>query len=360
MKESDKRRGPSSQGKNGSARSDTKDRRLQEKNGGRNLKAKDKEAKVSSYKQNINIVSDLKNSADPSQVDADMVTEYADNATTVKVDEKQCSEKVNDNSSDMEIMDDSDAETTTDSVASQGDSQTADEEKAETIIRAPKTVSKTNSTDDYSHAPRSKSDKKTSNLETKASNGTRKKGAQPEKSLSKSKAKSSSDSLKNMKIHPKPLSDSSDGGDGQPLEQEKRADFPDEHSNGTHSVCSDDVDDDDAVNTEENDTQEDKAALDQKIEEMETKIKNLESELREVAALEIALYSVVPEHGSSAHKVHTPARRLSRLYIHACKYWSLDKRAAVARNTVTGLVLVSKSCGNDVSRLVIAASSMSS
>lgn len=87
-----------------------------------------------------------------------------------------------------------------------------------------------------------------------------------------------------------------------------------------------------------------------KIEKMEYRIKKLEEELREVAALEISLYSIVPEHGYSAHKVHAPARRLARLYIHACKHWTLDSRTTVASNIVSGLVLITKSCGNDVSR----------
>lgn len=95
---------------------------------------------------------------------------------------------------------------------------------------------------------------------------------------------------------------------------------------------------------------EDEEALKQKVEDLETRIEKLEEELREVAALEISLYSVVPDHSSSAHKLHTPARRISRLYIHSCKHWSQGKRATVARNTVSGLILVAKSCGNDVSR----------
>jgi hypothetical protein len=87
-----------------------------------------------------------------------------------------------------------------------------------------------------------------------------------------------------------------------------------------------------------------------KTEEFDSRVEKLEQELREVAALEISLYSVVPEHGSSSHKLHTPARRLSSLYIHASKFWSSDKKASVAKNSVSGLVLVAKSCGNDVSR----------
>ncbi|KAG2244009.1 hypothetical protein Bca52824_094144 [Brassica carinata] len=87
------------------------------------------------------------------------------------------------------------------------------------------------------------------------------------------------------------------------------------------------------------------------IKHLETRIERLEEELREVAALEIALYSVVPDHSSSAHKLHTPARRLSRIYIHACKHFTRGKRARIIRNSVSGLVLVARSCGNDVSRL---------
>ncbi|CAG7905414.1 unnamed protein product [Brassica rapa] len=101
----------------------------------------------------------------------------------------------------------------------------------------------------------------------------------------------------------------------------------------------------------EKEASEDEEALKQKVESLERRIEKLEDELREVAALEISLYSVVPDHSSSAHKLHTPARRVSRLYIHACKHWSQEKRATVARTTVSGLILAAKSCGNDVSRL---------
>lgn len=77
----------------------------------------------------------------------------------------------------------------------------------------------------------------------------------------------------------------------------------------------------------------------------------LEEELREAAALEVSLYSVVAEHGGSINKVHAPARRLSRFYLHACKTRYSDKRASAARAAVSGLVLVTKACGNDVPRL---------
>ncbi|KAL2225916.1 UNVERIFIED_CONTAM: hypothetical protein Sindi_1950300 [Sesamum indicum] len=359
MKDTDRRRGSNNKEKNRPARPDTRDRRLQEKNGGKNLKAKEIDAKPSSDKLNTStVLSDLRTSAtEPSEVYESMVIDYVDDGyrseeafhstKTLKMDEKQGNEKFNDNSSDMEIADESDAETTNDSVSSHGGSQTADEEKTEKVARVTKKHAKNHPSDGYSQSSRSRSERKTNNLQIKVPKDTPKKGAKPEKGLSKSTAKSSSDNLRNMKVHPKPVSDSSEGADCQPLEQDKGVDILDEASNGAHSVCSDDEE----VNTEQNNNQGDKAATDQKIEELETRIQNLESELREVAALEIALYSVAPEHGSSSHKVHTPARRLSRLYIYACKHWSQDKRATVAKNTVSGLVLVSKSCGSDVSRL---------
>ncbi|XP_010540404.1 PREDICTED: uncharacterized protein LOC104814192 isoform X2 [Tarenaya hassleriana] len=83
----------------------------------------------------------------------------------------------------------------------------------------------------------------------------------------------------------------------------------------------------------------------------ESKTEILEEELRETAALEAAIYSINPEHSRSQSKVHAPARRLSRFYLHACKASSNSKRASAARAVVSGLVLVSKACGNDVPRL---------
>ncbi|KAF9610991.1 hypothetical protein IFM89_026271 [Coptis chinensis] len=78
----------------------------------------------------------------------------------------------------------------------------------------------------------------------------------------------------------------------------------DEGPNSSQSVGSED----ERVDVEENGLDEEQSL---NFEEMESRIKKLEDELREIAALEVSLYSVVPEHGSSAHKVHTPARRLS-------------------------------------------------
>lgn len=84
--------------------------------------------------------------------------------------------------------------------------------------------------------------------------------------------------------------------------------------------------------------------------EWKTTIEMLREELREAAATEVGLYSIVAEHASSVNKVHTPARRLSRFYVDACKEGSQARRASAARAAVSGLVLVSKSCGHDVPR----------
>ncbi|KAL8535107.1 hypothetical protein ACS0TY_010936 [Phlomoides rotata] len=85
--------------------------------------------------------------------------------------------------------------------------------------------------------------------------------------------------------------------------------------------------------------------------EWKVKVEMLEEELREAAAIEVALYSVVAEHSSSKNKVHAPARRLSRFYMSACRAGCQGKRASAAKAVVSGLVLVSRACGNDVPRL---------
>lgn len=89
---------------------------------------------------------------------------------------------------------------------------------------------------------------------------------------------------------------------------------------------------------------------DSKVRELELKVELLEAELREVAAAEIGLYSIIAEHGSSVNKVHTPARRLSRHFVHALKNFSRDKMGSAARSATSGLVLVAKACGYDIAR----------
>lgn len=135
--------------------------------------------------------------------------------------------------------------------------------------------------------------------------------------------------------------------EGKAIEEAKEIDILDEAPKCDQSTGTDD----EIADTEENIADNGNSVSYENNEELYSKIEKLEQELREVAALEVSLYSVVPEHGCSSHKLHTPARRLSRIYIHASKFWSSDKKASVARNSVSGLVLVAKSCGNDVSRL---------
>ncbi|KAF8694832.1 hypothetical protein HU200_037929 [Digitaria exilis] len=135
--------------------------------------------------------------------------------------------------------------------------------------------------------------------------------------------------------------------DGKAIEEAKEIDVLDEAPKCDQSTTTDD----EIADTEENIVDNGNAVSYEKNEELDSKFGKLEQELREVAALEVSLYSVVPEHGCSSHKLHTPARRLSRMYIHASKFWYSDKKASVAKNSVSGLVLVAKSCGNDVSRL---------
>ncbi|KAL9660874.1 hypothetical protein QQ045_025693 [Rhodiola kirilowii] len=90
---------------------------------------------------------------------------------------------------------------------------------------------------------------------------------------------------------------------------------------------------------------------DPRIDKLQEKVKTLEGELREAAAVEVSLYSIVAEHGSSINKLHAPARRLSRLYMHARKDGSRTRIARAAKSAASGLVLVAKACGNDVPRL---------
>lgn len=88
----------------------------------------------------------------------------------------------------------------------------------------------------------------------------------------------------------------------------------------------------------------------ERVSQLEQKLMELEDELRDSAAIEVALYSITAEHVISSRHMHTPARRLNRLYRYALKKWSPKRRANSARNSILGLVLVVRACGNDVAR----------
>ena len=240
----------------------------------------------------------------------------------------------------------SDYEPARDSLSSQGEAPTNDENRVKRASRVPKKLTKKEPAENRPRTSRGGANhQEHARLQFKTLNTSQKKSQKPSRAAVSPKIPSNK-KLENTNVSSKPSSEVSEEMDDKTIEEVKEIDVLDEapicdQSNGT---------DDETVDTEENVLDDDRASVYQKMEEMESRIEKLEEELREVAALEISLYSVIPEHGSSAHKVHTPARRLSRLYIHACKYWTQDKKATVARNIVSGLVLTAKSCGNDVSR----------
>ncbi|CAL1385037.1 unnamed protein product [Linum trigynum] len=309
------------------------------------------------------VVSDSNVGSEASEVYENLVIHYVDDVNRCEdsaikdstlLSKENTGEVLADHSNDTERdqklgkQKESDSETIKDSVSSHGgDSVVGDDEKVESVSRAPKTVGGTRKRTSVVR------DTEACKLRAKSVTNTPRKPAVSSKEPSTVTSKNASVQkidVKEVKLVPKPPSETSEGGvEDMIIDDGKEPDVFEEASNATtRSIASDN----DTVEAEENSEHGEDATLqNQRIAEMETKVEKLEEELREVAVLEISLYSVVPEHGSSAHKVHTPARRLSRLYIHAGKHWTLDKRATIAKNTVSGLVLISKSCGTDVPRL---------
>ncbi|KAI3858449.1 hypothetical protein MKW98_021814, partial [Papaver atlanticum] len=135
-------------------------------------------------------------------------------------------------------------------------------------------------------------------------------------------------------------------GDNQSTGEVKTLEIPDKAREGTLSFTRDEGKEATTVPRETRTNSSDSI-----IQQLKHRIKKLQGELRETAAMELSLYSVVAEHGNSVNKVHAPARRLSRLYLHASKNPSQVSRASVAKSIVSGLLLVAKACGNDVPRL---------
>lgn len=244
-----------------------------------------------------------------------------------------------------EKEEDSDCESVKDSLST----QEGVKRKVENASRATNKAFKNGAAEVRSHSSRERTEKGVVDKKSiKASHTTPKKSAKTNGGISPVTTKTSPGrKSQNIKVHPKPSSESSDGLDDKSIDEVKDIDLSDQVPNGSQGTASENG----SVDVEENGLDRDQTLVQQRIEEMESRIEKLEDELRQIAALEISLYSVVPEHGSSAHKVHTPARRLSRLYIHASKHWTQSKRASIARSTASGLVLVAKSCGNDVPRL---------
>ncbi|XP_042944288.1 uncharacterized protein LOC122278217 isoform X1 [Carya illinoinensis] len=346
---------------NQTKRSGRRDNKLHQENVSKTLKAKESRSKASFSKPDSStLVIDSNTGKEPSEVYENLVIHYVDDLnrfeeaprdlrTNAMVSKESKDEVVDNPSIDLEKDPNkgkeevSYAESVKDSISSQGDLLTAD---CENVDRA--SGLKRSPTESGPGRSKERSEPQSNQPQSKVIHNTSKKSITAIRGPAKVVIQSSSETdSEKMKFASETSSESSAGVDDKPVEEVKEADVLDGASNSAQSIGTDD----DIINAEESDEHEDETALEQKIEEMEMRIERLEEELREVAALEISLYSVVPEHGSSAHKVHTPARRLSRLYIHACKHWTLDKRATVAKNTMSGLVLIAKSCGNDVPRL---------
>ena len=171
-----------------------------------------------------------------------------------------------------------------------------------------------------------------------------------------------SERLKTMKLSvrspPRLMGSIAYGASDQYKEDVKEIDIQEDAcNNGTNSSTDDGRDDNESTSSGSSKVKHvsrvnGRGFSNNKVHELEFRVKLLEAELREAAAIEIGLYSIVAEHGSSAHKVHTPARRLSRLYNHASRQWSTKRRASAARSIASGLALVAKACGNDVARHV--------
>ncbi|OMO57361.1 hypothetical protein CCACVL1_25810 [Corchorus capsularis] len=364
MKETGKRRNAAPVQSKRSGKTEKRSNKPNQDKGGKTLNAKETESKsLKARSDNNSLVSDSNAGSEPSEVYENVVVHYVDdvnrseetsqgskaNAMTTKVKKDEI---LDDRSTDMEgegstgKEGESDSETIKDSVSSQGDSLTAEDEKEERNSGVG--VSHENLSDSSSRGSRKDSERETNILNSKALNNAPKKSAKSNGGPTKDATKSSLEkNSKTLKVSPKSSAESAEVTNGKHAEDVKEIDVSSETSNGAQSFVSDN----EPIDAEDKIKVEDEAALNEKIVEMEARIEKLEAELREVAALEIALYSVVPEHGSSAHKVHTPARRLSRLYIHACKHWTQNRRATIAKNTVSGLILIAKSCGSDVSRL---------
>ncbi|ESW34255.1 hypothetical protein PHAVU_001G137700 [Phaseolus vulgaris] len=370
MKEIEKRKASRNSQTKGPRKTERRENKLPQYNSSKTMNEKGIESKTlhNGRPTADNTISDSNTASENSETYENVDIHYLDDVNRseealaeMKVNEMVANENKNevadDHSTDLEKEQKegneevSDAETVKDSVSSQGDCFTNEDERTEMASKDPKSKVRVNPPEN-NHGSKERYVKKANKLQSKVSDSNQKKSLNSNQGPSKvaNKCTSSSTNSKTVKDPVNVSSDSSEGVDEKPVQEIKELDIVDGPPNGAQSIGSE-YESHETVNAEENGEHDDGVAVELKIEEMESRIEKLEEELREVAALEVSLYSIVPEHGSSGHKVHTPARRLSRLYIHACKHWTQKRRATIAKNTVSGLILVAKSCGNDVSRL---------
>uniref|UniRef100_A0ACD5Y2R4 Uncharacterized protein n=1 Tax=Avena sativa TaxID=4498 RepID=A0ACD5Y2R4_AVESA len=243
------------------------------------------------------------------------------------------------------------------SVSSQAEAHGNEDNRVKRVSAGPKKLLKKDTKENSPRMAKSSTSRPVQNkLQQKASNNAQNRSPKPRKAVNAAKTLEvrRPEIVKIPSRPPSELSEETDDivseagtTDDRCNEEAKEIDVLDEAPHCDQSTGTDD----EIADIEEKIVDDEKTVLLQRNEELQSRLEKLEQELREVAALEVSLYAVLPEHGSSAHKLHTPARRLSRLYIQACKAWSPHKRASVAKNTVSGLVFVAKSCSNDASRL---------
>ncbi|XP_006287137.2 uncharacterized protein LOC17884315 [Capsella rubella] len=236
--------------------------------------------------------------------------------------------------------DESDTETNNESVSSsQGDLFSPEEKKSD----RPSTVPKSKSSQDRPLTSKGRNNVDSVRSRSHTFHGTARKTVRSSKSQARAFSDFSSyGSSENHKAF------SSASAVDSVLFEEAKED--DEFEDALNSVTNTESDNETIV-YKENKTSEVEKVFTQKIGNLETRIVVLEEELREVAALEMSIYSVFPEHESSSHKLHLPAIDLSRLYALARKNKSENKLISVTKNIVSGLSLVLKSCGSDVPRL---------
>lgn len=235
--------------------------------------------------------------------------------------------------------DESDFETNNEYVSSsQGDLFSPEDKKSD----RPSTVSKSKSSQDRPLTSKGRNNVNSVRSRSNTFHGTARKTVRSSKS--QAKALSDFSSYRSSENH-KAFSSAS-AVDSTPFEEAKEDDEFEDALNSVNNIESDN----ETLVYKENKRSEMEKDLTQKIGNLETRIVVLEEELREVASLEMSLYSVFPEHESSSHKLHRPARDLSRLYALARKNKSENKLISVTKNIVSGLSLVLRSCGTDVPR----------
>ncbi|XP_010423278.1 PREDICTED: uncharacterized protein LOC104708410 [Camelina sativa] len=283
------------------------------------------------------VVNDSTTGSESSEVYDNVMVHYVDDAQGKSRNDGNlvdCGEEGN--------RDESDTETNSESVSSsQGDLFSLEEKKSDRTSM----VSKSKSSQDRPLTTKGRNNVDSVRSRSHTFHGTARKTVRSSKSQAKAFSDLSSYKTSENKIFSS--ASSASAVDSTPFEDAKE---DDEFEDALNVVVNSESDNETLVYKENKRTEVEKVFT-QKIGNLETRIVVLEEELREVAALEMSIYSVFPEHESSSHKLHRPAGDLFRLYTLARKNKSENKLISVTKNIVSGLSLVLKSCGSDVPRL---------